>query len=210
MKTRPVDSTKERLEIRDFSPSDFDDAAKIAFRLWGAEFETPPTLAPKLYEYLVRYYFESDSPFNLSAFVDGVLSGILLAAPVSSVAEETDVAARFAAEAFAPEEREYFETYRAYLDANRRKEREAAAPNETILLFFASVRPGCGRALKAEFERRLRERGGESYLLWTDETCDFDYYYRNGFAEVDRFELETKLAPKPLRTFLFRKKLECD
>lgn len=207
MKTLAFDAAKERPEIRDFSPNDFGAAGKIALRLWGAEFETPPTLAPKLYEYLVRYYFEDGSSFNLSAFVDGVLSGILLAAPVSNVAEETDAAARFAAEAFAPDEREYFANYRAYLDANRRKERETAAPNETILLFFASVRPGCGRALKAEFERRLRERGGESYLLWTDETCDFDYYFRNGFAEVDRFELETRLAPKPLRTFLFRKKI---
>lgn len=203
--------------VRSAVEADLDAVGAIAETIFGDEIAgTPPSLLPTLYRYLARYYWFTTSPFNLAAVVDERLCGALFAAPVD-LAENADAADAWIAPRLATsEERDFFAKYRAYLDANRRAELAAARPNETLLLFFVSVRPGCGRALSREFERRLRAQVAEpsnapaspvplSTLLWTDDTCDFDWYERNGFVEVARFPQQTELRPEPFSTFLFRK-----
>lgn len=206
--------------VRSAVEADLDAIGAIAETIFGDEIAgTPPSLLPTLYRYLARYYWFPKSPFNLAALVDGRLCGALFAAP-ANLAENADAADAWIAPRLATsEERAFFSKYRSYLDANRRAELAAARPNETLLLFFVSVRPGCGRAASREFERRLRANVAESSpttnanaapvplstLLWTDDTCDFDWYERNGFVEVARFPQQTELRPEPFSTFLFRK-----
>lgn len=209
--------------VRSAVEADLEAVGAIAEAIFGDEIAgTPPSLLPTLYRYLARYYWFPKSPFNLATVVDGRLCGALFAAP-ANLAENADAAdaadAWIAPRLTTSEERVFFAKYRAYLDANRRAELAAARPNETLLLFFVSVRPGCGRAASREFERRLRAKVAESStpanasassvplssLLWTDDTCDFDWYERNGFAEVARFPTQTELRPEPFSTFLFRK-----
>ncbi len=203
-----MDEAGPVLTISAFGEGDLAEAGAIACRQWQGEIPAlPDALAVRLYDYLVRYYHHRESPFNFAARdASGKLAGFLLASPPVPDAgrgAETWIAARLQRE----EERAFHRDYFRYLEHNRLAELQDARPaGELILLLFFSIRKGTGRALLAELERRSRESGIVSWLLWTDETCDFDYYDRHGFTEVRRFP-GAELAGKRFLTYLFRKEL---
>ncbi len=186
--------------IRDFAASDLEAAGRIALQLWGDEVpEMPEAIKPAIYRYLARYYFAPASPFNLAAEKDGALCGCLFAAFPEHA--RLDAAPVWQSEA----EQHYFDEYRRYLDGNRLVEEKALAENEICLLFFTSIVRGAGKKLLAELEKRLRERKISSMLLWTDETCDFNYYFCHGFAEAGHFPSPGTLGGRAFETWLFRK-----
>jgi len=203
-----MDRTGTPLTLAPFADGDLAEAGAIACRLWAGEIpDLPDDLAPRLYDYLVRYYYHKESAFNLAARdADGKLVGFLLASPpvrsVGTGAEEW-LSCRLQSEA----ERDFHRNYFRYLEYNRLAElRDARSDGELLLLLFCSIRKGVGRFLLAEEERLCRAEGISSWLLWTDETCDFDYYYRNGFAEARRFP-GAELAGRRFQTYLFRREL---
>ncbi|MBS1369158.1 MAG: hypothetical protein HPZ91_04285 [Lentisphaeria bacterium] len=193
------------LEVHDFTADHLEGAGAIALQQWGDEIpEMPEKMCRRIYHYLVRYYCVPDSPFSIGASADGKLCAFLLAAPAAHVGSEA-ADEWMAGQLESDDEYAFYREYKAYIDGNRQKELRHAAADEAVLLLFASVRRGAGRMLMAEFERRCRRHGVSSMLLWTDETCDFDYYYRNGFSETAKFPTEPTICGRALTTYLFRK-----
>ena len=191
------------LILRDFLPGDLDRAGEIACRLWRDEAGfIPRAMQPKLYEYLVRYYYVPASPFSCAVTCKGELCAFLLAAAGKHSTDHADVWFR---EKLSAGERELFEAYKAYLDGNKYAEEKLLQKNEALLLLFCSVQKGCGALLMEEFLGRCRKNGISSMLLWTDDTCDFQWYQRNGFTEVARFPANPTLPGQQLTTFIFRK-----
>ncbi len=188
--------------IRDFTDADLNDAGRIALQLWGDEIpEMPQAVKPEIYRYLARYYFAPTSSFNLAAEKEGGLCGCLLAAfPDEARLDELPPLDD-------PAQKRYFEEYRRYLDGNRAAEEKEAGKREIILLFFTSIVRGAGKLLLAELEKRLKAQKIPSMLLWTDETCDFDYYFCNGFVEAGHFASPNGLCGRKFETWLFRKSL---
>ena len=193
------------LILRDFEPGDLPGAGEIACRLWGDETGFIPSyMKQKLYEYLVRYYYVPDSPFSCAVTCRGELCAFLLAATGKHSTDNADLWLR---EKLSAGERELFEVYKAYLDGNKYAEEKLLQKNEVLLLLFCSIQKGCGALLMEEFQRRCLNNGLESMLLWTDDTCDFQWYQRNSFTEVARFRADPALPGRSLTTFMFRKKI---
>ncbi len=194
------------MKIHRFEEKHLAAAGRIALRLWGDEVpEFPVRLRPLLYEYLAGYYFHEQSPFNFGVSDEQGLRGMLLAAAARPDGGHSHPADGWIEDRLHPEDRGLFEQYKAYLDGNRAKEIAAARPGEVALLFFASERPGGGRLLMTALEEACIRHGVPSMLLWTDETCDFQYYYKHGFEEVGRLPTEPGLLNMKLHTYLFRK-----
>lgn len=195
------------LEIHDFDSRYFDDAGMIALQQWEEEVPAmPEAMRKRIYQYLVRYYFVEGSPFSIGAFENGRLCAFLLAAPASH--RECELADRWISERlYTSEEKRFFQEYKAYIEGNQNCECSYALPGEIALLLFASIRKGAGRLLLAEFERRCLQHHIPSMLLWTDETCDFEYYYRNGFIECAKIPTNPTLYGQALTTYLFRKSI---
>lgn len=193
------------MKLHAFTERHLPEAGRIALAHWGDSVpEIPAELRPLLYEYLVRYYFVPDSPFSFGISEGGVLRAMLLAAPAAGHPEVSD---QWIRERLKPEEHALFDEYKAYLDGNRIKEFSAAREDEVILSFFASAQRGCGRMLMQAFEAACHAHGYRSMLLWTDDTCDFSYYYHNGFEEVAKLPTEPTIQGQRLTTYLFRKQL---
>lgn len=188
-----------------FSEKYLPDAGKLVFQQWQQEFpEIPETCKPLIYQYLPHYYFYADSPFNLQVTDGKQLCAFLLAHGVEHVQNR---AAAFLDSLRTNGNTELLDAYQSYLDYNRSAEHAALQPGEIILDLFVSIRPGCGRLLLSRFEELLRNQGRGGYLLWTDGTCDFDYYQRHNFLEVKRFPNTPVFSEKTLTTYLFRKEL---
>ena len=192
---------KQGFILRDFLPQDLKKAEEIALKLWGDEGDfIPPFHLEKVYGFLVRYYYFPESSFNCAVTDEnGDLCGFLLA-HTRSAAENTDSPENDALE--------HIQTYKAYLDGNKKAEEYFLRKDEVILLLFASIQKGCGSLLMKEFERRCRTTGIRSILLWTDDTCNLEWYQKNGFSELCRFPAVPSLPGRLLYTFIFRKELD--
>ena len=151
----------------------------------------------------MRYYHVRGSSLSCTAHCRGEMCAFLLA----SEGEHSPGADDSFFLQLSDSEKVFLESYRAYLEGNRQKEMLQLREKEALLLLFASVRKGCGSMLMERFFERCRERGIPSVLLWTDDTCDFEWYRRNCFCEVAHFAAEPSLPGRKLETFIFRREI---
>lgn len=193
------------MKIESFTAGHLDQAGEIALKLWGSEIPGMPSEIRRIiYDYLPCYYFDETSPFNLAAMENGKLQGLLLASAdfPEPAGANMQLQKRIPAEyAF------YGQTYQAYLDGNRRLEEQFKTAQDIQLLFFASIRPGCGKLLMQEFIYRGRQCGFEKMLLWTDNTCNFQYYFDHDFELLHRTPADPGITGMNLETMLFRRNL---
>lgn len=198
--------SSDELILRDFSCGDLPGAGEIALRLWGSETDfIPASMLRDLYEYLVRFYYVPDSPLSCAVTCSGELCAFMLAATEkhSSCHADEWILKRISS----PEEKKVFEIYKAYLEANQKAEEKELRSHEAMVLLLASIRPGCGKLLMEELNRRCLKQDIRSILLWTDDTCNVQWYERNHFAEVSHFAATPSLPGQNLNTYLYRKEL---
>lgn len=175
--------------------------------LWKGEMPVPDGMESALYHFLVRYYYIPESPYNFAVLDGRRLRGFLLAAP-AAMPERHDSAREWIQPHLTNDaQKAFFKEYWDYVNSNSDAERRAALPGEVLLLLFGSLQRGCGRIMMEAFESECRKNGVGSYLLWTDETCDFEYYRKNRFTAVAHFPCAAAIKGKHLETWLFRKTL---
>lgn len=194
------------LQVTDFTPELLPEAGRIAYELWGNEVpRMPQEFRPAIYSYLPRYYYVRESVYNLAVLENGRLQALLLA---SEFAPEPVEAWEYLQKNLPPGGEMYAQNYRDYLDGNRRLEESFKQSNEAILLFFASIKPGCGKILMREFAFRAQQNKLDSMLLWTDNTCNYQYYFDHDFQLLHRSAAEPGLGDMELETLIFRRYLK--
>ncbi|MBE6368502.1 MAG: hypothetical protein E7052_11475 [Lentisphaerae bacterium] len=192
------------VEVTGFTGAMLPAAGEIALRLWGNEVANMPQMyRPAIYSYLVHYYYDPQSVYNLAVLENGSLQALLLA---SVDPPEPLEAWRFLQDSLPAAGVDYALSYRRYLDGNRHLEDTFKLENEAVLLFFASIQPGCGRLLMENFTRLARQNDLDSMLLWTDNTCNYQYYFDHGFQLLHRQTAEPGLLDMDLETLIFRRK----
>lgn len=195
------------MELCKFTEPLLDQGGDAAMELWKGEMPVPQGMERTLYHFLVRYYYIPESPYNFAVLDGRRLRGFLLAAP-AAMPERHDSAREWIQPHLTNDaQKSFFAEYWGYVNSNSAAEKQAALPGEVLLLLFGSLQRGCGRRMMEAFESECRKNGVASYLLWTDETCDFEYYRRNRFAEVANFPCAAAIKGKHLDTWLFRKTL---
>ena len=191
------------LDLCDFTREYLPEAGRIALKLWGGEVpDMPPELRAVIYEYLPRYYFDEKSSCNLAVLKNGCLQALLLA---SSAPPEPLEANAWLQQNLPPGCADYARSYREYLDGNRRLEDRFRSKGDVVLLFFASIRPGCGKLLMEEFIRRARNEQRSNMLLWTDNTCNYQYYFEHDFQLLQQQKADPGLPGLALETLIFRR-----
>lgn len=195
------------MELCKFSEGLLNQGGDATMELWKGEMPVPDGMESALYHFLVRYYYIPESPYNFAVLDGRRLRGFLLAAP-AAMPECHDSAREWILPHLTNDARKaFFKEYWDYVNSNSDAERRAALPGEVLLLLFGSLQRGCGRIMMEAFESECRKNGVASYLLWTDETCDFEYYRKNRFTAVAHFPCAAAIKGKHLETWLFRKTL---
>lgn len=193
------------LTIQDFTANHIENVVDLVSLLWhNPQEDRPAKLQSLLNQYIIRYYFIPRSNFNLVASEGGKICACLMAAKVKDVKNHSAdewVGGRLTTAA----DLACLSEIKAGLDAMRDVEHQHAKENEAALLFFGSTRKGAGKLLMSEFEKRCKEQGVSSMILWTDERCDYDYYYKKGFEEVLKLPSPTLVDGRHLETWVFRK-----
>lgn len=194
------------MEIERFTAADILPAAKLTYTVWGDELlNEAAELKNFIYEAMVRYYCRN---FHYSAKLmhENKMQGFLLAGlPTDKAADKLWLEQGMTA--FSGRERQLIYEYREYLLYNGSNLHKQAADTDLLLYLFVSMVPGGGSRLLANAVKLGQLSKKSALLLWADETCDYEYYYKRDFTLVEKFNNNKMSLLGEQNTVIFKKKL---
>ena len=158
-------------------------------------------------EYIIRYGWYG-APFAFKITDEGKMVGCILAGNIeqkNGYNEWLDSVMP----SFNEQQREEALALRDYFGKTSPKVyRYMRADKDLYLSFFISAVQGCGKQLLAEVVALAKSEGYESLYLWTDSSCNHDYYAHNGFEKVAEFKSdEWKTDSNDYLTYIYRKSI---
>lgn len=195
------------MEVRQFEEKDIKEAGRLAYEYWSEELpDSEEQIKRIIYEYMVRYY-DRNRELSFSVTVNGELNGFLLAFQQSDNNRNRKWLLS-ELEPFSPEKQKLALEYERYYQHNGAKTKEYLAENDALVGLFVSNRRGCGKLLLDTLFKRCKQRSIPLVYLWTDMSCNYNYYYRNNFEEVSHFISTELFDGELLETLIFRKQLK--
>ncbi len=200
------------MKIEKFTESDIREAAELAYPVWGvghAGNGNGREFGLLMCEYIVRYgWYGAPYAFKM-VDSEGKMVACILAGDhthdngydrwLESLMSTFNVGQR--AEALAL--REYFgrTAPKVY--------QHMTAGKDLYISFFISAVPGCGKQLLAELMNLAKSNGYSAMYLWTDSSCDHDYYAHHRFDKVAEFKSdEWKFDSNEYLTYIYKKSVE--
>lgn len=190
--------------IRNFEDKDIEEASKIAHLTWGNFYmQESQELQNLIYEFMVQYY-DLNRKFSFAA-IDNGFKGFLLAGckvdknnSYKDFIKQTQTLKN-------DTEREIALGLLDYLELCGSEVKKIMAEDDIMLCLFVSVQKGFGRELLAKLTETCIENGIKNIFLWSDTTCDYEYYSKNNFILVK--EVKNILNGKPVTTVIYKKEL---
>lgn len=203
------------MNIRNFIDADILFATKIAHRVWGELYTSESEeLQNLIYEFMVHYY-DLNREFSFSIFEETLcnpeqseeslknkLKGFLLAATKHDK-NESHLNFNEKLKTLELKEQKIAIDLVAYLNTSGKAVKEQMNDDDIMLGLFISQAKGCGRALLTKLAEICKEKNIKNIYLWTDTTCDHDYYDKNKFTLVN--EVETLVNGQNIKTIIYKK-----
>lgn len=191
------------MQIRTFTDSDILQASKLAKLTWG-NFYTHESreLQDLIYSFMVEYY-DLNREYSFSIF-DNELKGILLAFRKTDSYKIKDFGKRVKALKNKAEQEIAFDLFN-YLEICGRELKNIINNDDIILGLFVSIQKGCGKQLLSKLVESGKKRNMKNIYLWTDTTCDYEYYRKNNFVLIKK--IESFVNSKPIVTLIYKKSI---
>lgn len=189
------------MKVRHFLDTDIEHASKIAHKVWGDLYtRESDELQNLIYEFMVHYY-DLNRDFSFSIF-DEKLNGFLLAA---SKHDKNNSYEGYLENLKKLDEKEQKigKDLLEYLNECGKAVKEQMNDDDIMLGLFISQEKGCGKTLLTKLTDTCKEKNIKNIYLWTDTTCDHDYYDKNNFTLVN--EVETLVNGQKIRTIIYKK-----
>lgn len=190
--------------VRKLTPDLLEQASELSWRQWHAELggEGSEEEQRDVYRYFVRYYYHPSSPFNYAVCEEGRLVALLMAYGTDDSDSLGTAYYEAALQAASSNGRRLLAGYRSYLLENQRQLVSAASADDVFIGLFLSIRKGCGRCL---LEQLYADTTPRHVLLWTDASCDFDYYPSHGFELAAEVSVPELLKTGMAKTYIYRR-----
>lgn len=198
-------STAGFMGIRAFRAEDIEEAGQMAYDVWSYELGgADPALNRFIHEYLVRYY-DVNRRYSFSIATERLAAFLL--AGFKKDKNDCDRWFERGLSFFSPEKRKIAQEYRSYLDRNGNAVKKIMGECDVQMGLFMSRVGGTGRMLLQNLESICRKSGVGNLFLWADATCNVQYYGKNGFEILERFENNAFSDAACLETCIFKKRL---
>ncbi len=199
------------MKIERFTEEDIREAAELAYPVWGeghAAGGNGREFGLLMCEYIVRYGWYG-APYAFKMIDDeGKMVACILAGDhtkengynewldgLLSTFDEHQLAEALAL-------RDYF------IRTAPKVYKHMTAGKDLYLSFFISAVQGCGKELLAEVITLAKSEGYGAMYLWTDSSCNHDYYAHHRFEKVASFKSdEWKTDSDDYLTYIYRKSI---
>ncbi len=191
------------MHLRNFTDKDILQASKLAKLTWG-DFYTHESeeLQNLIYSFMVEYY-DINREYSFS-IVEDDLKGFLLAFCKTDSFKPKDFDKRVNALKDKAEQKIACDLFN-YLEVCGNELKNIINDNDIILGLFVSIQKGCGKQLLAELVETCKEKNMHNIYLWTDTTCDYEYYKKNDFVLLK--EIQSFVNGKQIKTLIYQKSI---
>ncbi|MCR5039574.1 MAG: GNAT family N-acetyltransferase [Bacteroidales bacterium] len=207
---RVINIVYESMKVKDiniapFQPKRIDEVARMAAEVWGHE-ENRQAFTDAFCGHLARYSLYS-SELALQMEDEIGLQAIAFAWTPGD-ANKADRWLETHLDGLTPEEADSVRKNVGYLKRTDAQLQAKMEPGSAKLSFFISRKPGLGTPLLERLTAMLRERGYRWLYLWTDSSCNWQYYPRHNFEQIGQGPVpEFCTADNDYQYFLFRKRI---
>lgn len=200
------------MKIEQFTEDDIREAAALAYPIWGvghAANGNSEEFGLLMCEYIVRYGWYG-APYAFKMVDDtGRMTACLLAGDFT-INNGYNKWLEPLMTTFNERQLTEAKALRAYFDTTAPKVYEyMTAGTDLYLSFFISSVQGCGKQLLATLMRQAKDDGYAAMYLWTDSSCNHEYYAHNHFLKVAEFKSdEWKTNSEEYLTYIYKRELE--
>lgn len=189
--------------VRNFTDNDVEEASKISHLVWGDLYAKESSeLQTLIYDFTLEYYYLNNS-FSFALDENG-LKGLVFA---SLKTDKNNSVENFKTKIqnLSDNDKIIALNLLDYVENTGREVKNAMGEDDLMMGLFISTQKGGGRMLLAKLIEKAKEKGIKNIYLWTDTTCDFDYYQKNKFTLVK--EIECNVNNKNINTLIFKKEI---
>ena len=188
--------------IKNFENSDIENASKVAHLVWGDLYSHESyELQNLIYDFMVSYY-DLNREFSFSVR-DEDFKGFLLASLKNDTNNSRKLFEKKVAELESMEEQKIALELLDYLDTCGQEVKNIMKEDDVVLNLFISRQKGCGKLLLAKLNDVCQAQNIKNIYLWTDTTCDYDYYKKNSFDIVK--ETNVIVNSRNIKTIIYKK-----
>ena len=194
------------MQIEQFSTDNLDPVEKMVTDVWGSP-EHRPEFDHAFCGHLARYnYYNPELSFQI---VDGEgIQGVCWAC-VPGETNDADAWVKSAVTGLTEEERKETYAHVDYLKSIDAAVCKMMRPGDAKISFLITRKRGYGAALMKHVMKVLSERGFENVYLWTDSSCNWQFYPKHGFELVHEERNDLYSTPEEdFRFMVFRKCLK--
>ena len=195
------------MAIKQFTLEGIDLVAKMAAGVWGKEQGAHSSEVARIFcQHLTRYSlysadlaFQAEDEEGLQAIAFAWLPG-----------DTNDAASWLRSQLpnMTNEEQQTLLTNERYLTRTDAELQSKMLPNSAKLSFFISQKPGYGTPVLNALIELLRQRGVEWLYLWTDCTCNWQYYVKHGYEKIgEGVAPEFSTDKEDYTYYMFRKRI---
>ena len=195
------------MAIKQFTLEGIDLVAKMAAGVWGKEQGAHSSEVARIFcQHLTRYSlysadlaFQAEDEEGLQAIAFAWLPG-----------DTNDAASWLRSQLpnMTNEEQQTLLTNERYLTRTDAELQSKMLPNSAKLSFFISQKPGYGTPVLNALIELLRQRGVEWLYLWTDCTCNWQYYVNHGYEKIcEGVAPEFSTDKEDYTYYMFRKRI---
>ncbi len=190
--------------IQNFSNQDIAVASKVAKLTWGNFYTRESAQIQKLiYEFMVKYY-DLNRDFSFSAY-DDEFKGFLLASKKDDNNNSFAYLETQVQKLTDSGEKKIALDLFDFLESCGQDVKECMNHDDIMLGLFVSLQKGIGKKLLAKLGEKCIEQNIKKIYLWSDTTCDYDYYEKNGFKQIKKSAKE--LNGNIITTYVFCKNI---
>lgn len=190
--------------VRNFLNSDIEKASQITNTVWGDLYAAESADLQKfIYDFTLGYYYLNKN-FSFALDDDG-LCGLLFASLKTDKNLVTDEY-KNKISTFNEKDRKTILNLFDYVENTGKEVKKVMNDDDLMMGLFISTQKGGGKMLLSKLKETAINNGIKNIYLWTDTTCDFDYYQKNNFTLVKEFECIVN--NQKINTLIFKKPIQ--
>ena len=172
------------MQMQGFTAKDIQEATLLADKIWEDEYVNfDKKFAQTMAEYIIRCSFLNEE-LALKITDNGIMNACILASEKNDIGNYAEwLKAQY--KHMNEKELARAKAMHAYFSNVSEKVHNAMNEDDLYLGLFVSNQAGCGKILMQEIINLAKAKNLKNMYLWTDTTCDFDYYEKHNYILVD-------------------------
>ena len=189
--------------VRNFKNSDIEEASQITHLVWGDLYANESkTLQQIIYDFTLEYYYLNET-FSFALDENGL--NVFFFADTKKDKNESINTFKTRINTLNEKDKITALNLLDYVESTGNEVKSVMSEDDLMMGLFISTQKGGGKMLLSKLVEGACKNGVKNIYLWTDTTCDFDYYQKNNFTLVKEFKCIVN--NKKINTLIFKKPL---